>query len=138
MADVAEHDSEKEGEGDDCEEGWIGLLIVGDSVGLNDFLGGSGESVGGEVRGKPMAVGRDELPGRQVQLGLQVLQKLMEFGHVCGQHKDVALEEVVEEVHFVEVAVEFFLFHEVQFQVLVASEETALHHRLSQLHQEFA
>jgi len=38
VADVSEHHSEEEGECDHCEEGRVGLLVVGHSVGLHDFL----------------------------------------------------------------------------------------------------
>ena len=38
VADVAKHDGEEEGEGDDGEEGRVGLSVAGDAVGVDDRL----------------------------------------------------------------------------------------------------
>ena len=45
MQDIAEHHSEKEGERDDGEVGWVHFLICRNSVGVNDLLEGEREFI---------------------------------------------------------------------------------------------
>ena len=45
VGDVAEHDPEQKRERDGCEYGWIGLTVLGYTVGLDDFLCGAGELI---------------------------------------------------------------------------------------------
>ena len=51
MGDIPEHDPEEEGEGDDCEEGRVELLVVGRAVSVDDLLEPRGEFVGVEGGG---------------------------------------------------------------------------------------
>jgi hypothetical protein len=45
MADISEHDTKKEGEGNDGEDCWVHLLEHGDAIGVHNFLKGTGEIV---------------------------------------------------------------------------------------------
>ena len=38
MANISEHDSEEKWEGDHVEDGWVGLLVVGNSVSAHDLV----------------------------------------------------------------------------------------------------
>lgn len=48
MPDIAEHDGEEEGEGDDGEYGGVDFLVPGHTVGIDDELEDGGEGVGFE------------------------------------------------------------------------------------------
>ena len=40
MADISEHNTKQEGEGNDGEDCWVDLLEHGDSIGIHNFLKG--------------------------------------------------------------------------------------------------
>jgi len=79
-----------------------------------------------------------ELAGGEVEFFFKLVEGFLETGHLVPEDVDVALEEVVEEFHLVEAAVEFLLLHEVQLEVLMSAEEAALDHRVAQFEQELA
>ena len=66
MADVAEHDAEEKGEGDNCEEGGVGLHVIGYSVGLHDLLGRGCKSIGLEMSRHFLSSRGNQLPHRLI------------------------------------------------------------------------
>lgn len=51
VAKVTKHDSKEEGEGDNCEGGWVGLSVLGHTICVHNLLEGVGDLVGLKVCG---------------------------------------------------------------------------------------
>merc|ERR1712054_386846 len=49
VKDVTKHDSEKEGEDRQGKEGWVGLLVASDTIGIDNALEGTSVLVRGEI-----------------------------------------------------------------------------------------
>ena len=45
MEDIAIHDSEEEWEGDDGKQSWVGLLVIWDTISIDNDLEGISESI---------------------------------------------------------------------------------------------
>ena len=55
VTNITKHDSKEEGEGDDREETRVGLLVVGNTISLNNFLSRSRKTVGNKMCGESLS-----------------------------------------------------------------------------------
>mmetsp|Transcript_36940 Transcript_36940/g.113333 ORF Transcript_36940/g.113333 Transcript_36940/m.113333 type:complete len:627 (+) Transcript_36940:721-2601(+) len=105
VADVAKHDAEEEGEGDDSEGGRVDLAVPGHAVRVDDLLEGRGDLVDPEVGGRRLVRLEHVEDGRHVRARPagrppQSLLRLLDHGGGAPRlgYQDLAREVVVPQV----------------------------------------
>lgn len=116
MADVAEHDPEEEREGDCSEESRIGLAVLSHPICLDNFLCRYSVAVNLEECGLLLAPGVCFVQRNQVSRWLSGLlfiltQFSLQLLDVCSLKVDLRLQEVIEHLHFIQLAEYLQLFN---------------------------
>ena len=94
MAQISKHYPKEEGEGDAGKDGWVYLLVVGHSVGVDNLLEGIGEVVDLEVGG---GNGRFVVHFLQLQDAL-LARSLAQTAHFVARQPLLVLEQLVQEL----------------------------------------
>lgn len=109
MTHITEHHPEKEGEGGDRDHGWVRLLVLRNTIGINNSLEHFGDLVRLDVRGtgNRMVLISDHADGREL-----VRQLVHDISLFLGGCPEVTDESGVLHLHHVEGLVKGFLFGE--------------------------
>ena len=132
MTNIAKHDSEEEGEGDDGKETRIGLLVVGNTISLNNFLSGSCKTVGDKMRGKSFGTSGHKLSNCMFGGILKFDQSPLQSLNITIPNINFPLHKIAIQFHLIQSNIDIFLLDDVQFQILMSSEILAIGHGLGQ------
>jgi hypothetical protein len=122
VGDVAEHDPEEEGEGDQVEDCRVDLFVSGDSIGSEDLVRRlhGGAEIEESRLGFPGQ--RDELRQRHSILSQHFLQPHSDFLNPIIFHKNLCLRERMLNFHLIDLFINELLVQKEKFMIFKLSE----------------
>ena len=122
MSDIPKHHPKQEGESDSSEERRVGLLVLCNSIGLDNLLGWTSVVIDHKVSGKTFALFLEDLSGGHITVCPAASKSRWKGFDVVISEIDIAFDKMVVQSHLVESVMDISFLEDVHHVVVDAME----------------
>lgn len=122
MSYIPKHHPKQEGESDSSEERRVGLLVLCNSISLDNLLGWTSVVIDYKVSGKAFALFLEDLSGGHITVCPTAIKSCWKGFDVVISEIDISLDEMVVQSHLIESVVDFSFLEDVHHVVVDAVE----------------